>query len=85
MKRDARDDSDEGGSFSTTTGIGLACGFLCLYVLSIGPFVYLAASGIISESKADLILNTFYAPLVYLHEESNVFKEILDTYIELWL
>lgn len=54
-----------------------------LYVLSIGPVVWLASRHII-EVNEDSYVASFYAPLIYVADSSTAFEDGLTWYAELW-
>lgn len=61
--------------------------FLCLllpalYVLSLGPVIWLFNHGVIPRN-ASRAINSFYAPLQWLHDWSDVAGQLLDWYATL--
>ena len=54
-----------------------------LYVLSIGPMIYLTKKGYLPESIADK-METFYQPLGWLADHTSLVGEPLDAYAGWW-
>jgi hypothetical protein len=67
-----------GGPFVVAVAIVLLV--IAAYVLSCGPAVYLAESGYFSRDDLRI-----YAPLDWLAGRSPAFREVLASYVELWL
>ena len=58
-----------------------------LYVLSIGPFAWIAII-IIPDSYTSTAFEAFfivYTPVIWLAKESNLFNELYLWYLDLWL
>ncbi len=59
-------------------------GALVLYFLSIGPLAYFNEKGIISDSTLGILGETFYAPIVWLTDESETVNQLVNDYVSLW-
>lgn len=60
---------------------GILCLLPALYVLSIGPFVWLVERGFIDDESQ---LGIVYAPLGLLVEAMPALEELLESYIACW-
>jgi len=54
-----------------------------IYVLSVGPFVWLHNRGYLAPAVAELIELPYY-PLAWLADNCPPVRDLLDWYIELW-
>ncbi|MGE0609072.1 MAG: hypothetical protein AB7O62_18405 [Pirellulales bacterium] len=58
----------------------VSVGLPILYVLSLGPAVWLSTHGYINDD----ILDWFYAPLDALYHRNRLAKGVLDFYVSFW-
>jgi len=66
-----------------TMTLGVLFILLSLYVLSLGPLVWLSRAGILSRKTCDA-LEPFYAPLQSLGNRCKPFNTFMDWYVTLW-
>jgi hypothetical protein len=59
------------------------CALMSLYVLSIGPVVYLESTGVIEYPKHSAIVG-FYEPLFWAGRQYEPLKEALTWYMAIW-
>ncbi|HVW00767.1 MAG TPA: hypothetical protein VHB77_10515 [Planctomycetaceae bacterium] len=57
---------------------------LMLYVLSTGPFAWLLVHGYISQEQADVIGDTFYAPVGWSVENFPAARAVVQTWVHWW-
>ena len=72
-------DRENRGGCAVIAGIGVAL-LPLLYFLSVGPAVWLANHGVLSER----LVNGFYYPLESIGGWSSTFHDVLGSYLALW-
>jgi len=83
MKRSSDEStSGRGSSVAVWTGI-VALLLPVVYVLSLGPAVWLHDRGGLGSEMNEFIRLT-YSPLAWLRENSEVCRHVLDWYVGLW-
>jgi hypothetical protein len=67
-------------SVALSAGLAVALVLPILYVLSIGPAVWLSDQGYTGDPES----NPIYRPLVWLVDTFPTFEEFIDWYVDLW-
>ncbi|MBX3439831.1 MAG: hypothetical protein KF861_20240, partial [Planctomycetaceae bacterium] len=55
-----------------------------LYALSLGPVVWLFDRGIISDQAYVTLSHTVYAPMFWLHRNSDLMHDVINWYADLF-
>lgn len=76
--------SRSSGTVVVVVSVALLCLLPTVYVLSIGPVVWLDARGYVDTSEQSPLF-AFYWPLIWLSLQSDTTQAILTWYMELWL